>query len=418
MLQSKLFGKTIKDAPKDEMSVNADLLYRAGYVEKLMAGVYNYLPLGVRVLDKIKTIVKEEMNATGAMELLMPALQPKELWDETGRWETMKEVMFQFKGRGDSDIGVACTHEEVITDLVRKRIFSYKELPVSLYQIQDKFRNEPRAKSGLLRGREFWMKDMYSFHTSDADFQKYYDEVKIAYLKLFQRCGLDAKIVEADGGLFTTKRTHEFQVFCETGEDTIRYCEKCDFAQNIEICEVQVGDQCPNCGAQIMEAKGIEVGNIFPLETKYSKAMKAEFTDESGKRQAMIMGCYGIGVSRVMGSIVELHHDDKGIVWPKAIAPFQVHLISLNKENDEIKNAADELYQKLLLEKIEVLYDDREESAGKKLNDADLIGLPMRIVISAKTLKENSVEIKERDKDDARLIALSDAANAIISAVK
>lgn len=409
MLQSKLFGKTIKDTPKDEMSVNADLLYRGGFVEKLMSGVYNYLPLGLRVLDKVKAIVKEEMNATGAMEVLMPSLQPKELWDETGRWDTLHEVMFQFKGRGDADIGLACTHEEVITDLVRKRIFSYKDLPVSLYQIQDKFRNEPRAKSGLLRGREFWMKDMYSFHTSDADFQKYYDECKIAYLKLFKRCGMDAKIVEADGGVFTTKHSHEFQVFCETGEDTIRYCEKGDFAQNIEIAEVQVGDQCPNCGGQILEAKGIEVGNIFPLETKYSKAMKAEFTDESGKRNDMIMGCYGIGVSRIIGSTVEVNHDDKGIIWPKEIAPFSVHLVSLNKENDDIKKASDDLYAKLLAEKIEVLYDDRDESAGRKLNDADLIGLPVRVVVSAKTLKENSVEIKSRNKDDAALVGLDSA---------
>ncbi len=407
MKQSKLFGKTQKETPKDEVSVNADLLYRGGYVEKLMAGVYNYLPLGLRVLDKVKEIVKEEMNATGAMEVLMPSLQSKELWDETGRWETLKEVMFQFKGRGDADIGLACTHEEVITDLVRKRIFSYKELPISLYQIQDKFRNEPRAKSGLLRGREFWMKDMYSFHTSDADFQKYYDEVKVAYLKLFKRCGLDAKIVEADGGVFTTKRSHEFQVFCETGEDTIRYCDKCDFAQNIEICEVNAGDKCPKCGSSILESRGIEVGNIFPLETKYSDAMGADFTDESGKKQAMIMGCYGIGVSRIMGSVVEVHHDDKGIIWPEEIAPFRVHLIALGKD-EKVMSATVKLYAELLKSGVEVLFDDREISAGMKLNDSDLIGLPFRVIVSDKTFAKGQAEFKRRSKSESMLIGLDE----------
>jgi prolyl-tRNA synthetase len=407
MKQSKLFGKTQKETPKDEVSVNSDLLYRGGYVEKLMAGVYNYLPLGLRVLDKVKAIVKEEMNATDAMEVLMPSMQPKELWDETGRWGTCKDVMFQFKGRGDADIGLAFTHEEVITDLVRKRIFSYKELPVSLYQIQDKFRNEPRAKSGLLRGREFWMKDMYSFHTSDADFQRYYDECKIAYLKLFKRCGLEAKIVEADGGMFTTKRTHEFQVFCETGEDTIRYCDKCDFAQNIEICEVKTGDKCPNCDGVIKENKGIEVGNIFPLETKYSGAMGADFTDESGKKQPMIMGCYGIGVSRILGTVVEVHHDAKGIIWPEEIAPFRVHLVPLGKDK-KVMLAAEKLYAELLAAGVEVLFDDREMSAGMKLNDADLIGLPLRIIVSEKTLANNQAEFKRRDESEAIFIGLDE----------
>lgn len=413
MKQSKLFGKTQKETPKDEVSVNADFLYRGGFVEKLMAGVYSYLPLGLRVLDKTKAIIKEEMNSTDAMEVLMPSLQPKELWDETGRWDTLKEVMFQFKGRGDADIGLACTHEEVITDLVRKRTFSYKELPVSLYQIQDKFRNEPRAKSGLLRGREFWMKDMYSFHVSDEDFQRYYDEVKVAYLKLFKRCGLDAKIVEADGGVFTTKRSHEFQVFCETGEDTIRYCEGCDFAQNIEICEITAGGKCPKCGGVIGESKGIEVGNIFPLETKYSKSMGAEFTDEAGEKKTMIMGCYGIGVSRILGTVVELHHDDKGIIWPEEIAPFRVHLIALGKDG-QVMVEAEKVYKELLANGVEVLFDDRELSAGMKLNDADLIGLPYRVILSERTLANGEAEIKLRKDSESKLVKL----DKILSEVK
>ncbi|MBU1131953.1 proline--tRNA ligase [Patescibacteria group bacterium] len=405
MRQSKLFGKTIKEAAKDEISLNARLLNRGGFVEKLMSGVYSYLPLGLRVLDKIKNIVREEMNATGAMEVLMPTLQPKELWDETGRWEGMKDVMFQFKGRGDSDIGLGCTHEEVITDLVRKRIFSYKELPVSLYQIQDKFRNEPRAKSGLLRGREFWMKDMYSFHTTESDFEKYYDEVKLSYLQLFKRCGLDAKIVEASGGIFTEKFSHEFQVFCETGEDTIHYCRECDFAQNIEICEENVGDKCPKCGGEVFESKGIEVGNIFPLETKYSGAMNACFTDKNGERKPMIMGCYGLGPSRIMGTIVEVSHDDKGIIWPKEVAPFAVHLVALGND-EKVFSSADQLYDKLVSAGMEVLYDDREESAGIKLGDSDLLGIPMRIVISNRTLEKNSAEIKMRAEENAELVEL------------
>jgi prolyl-tRNA synthetase len=251
------------------------------------------------------------------------------------------------------------------------------------------------------------MKDMYSFHTSDADFQRYYDECKIAYLKLFKRCGLEAKIVEADGGMFTTKRTHEFQVFCETGEDTIRYCDKCDFAQNIEICEVKTGDKCPNCDGVIKENKGIEVGNIFPLETKYSGAMGADFTDESGKKQPMIMGCYGIGVSRILGTVVEVHHDAKGIIWPEEIAPFRVHLVPLGKDK-KVMLAAEKLYAELLAAGVEVLFDDREMSAGMKLNDADLIGLPLRIIVSEKTLANNQAEFKRRDESEAIFIGLDE----------
>ncbi|NQT49312.1 hypothetical protein HQ571_01310 [Candidatus Kuenenbacteria bacterium] len=405
MRQSKLFTKTIKDAPKDEVSVNAQLLIKAGFVDKLMAGVYSYLPLGLLTLRKINDVVREEMNAIDGQEILMPALSPKELWDKTGRWEDPgTEVMFQFKGRSDKELGLGWTHEEVVTPLVQKFVKSYKDLPVAVYQIQDKFRNEPRAKSGLMRGIEFSMKDLYSFHTTEEDMWDYYEKSKQAYLNVFNRCGLDAKIVEASGGAFS-KYSHEFQVLTEYGEDTVFYCSKCDFAQNSEISKVKAGDKCPKCGESISEGKAIEVGNIFPLKTKYSSAFKFKYTAENGKEQDVIMGCYGIGPSRVMGSVVEIHHDDKGMIWPEEIAPFKVHLLFLGKD-DKIKAAAEKLYLGLNEAGIEVLFDDRDVSAGVKLNDSDLIGLPYRIVVSEKTLAEDSVELKKRADEKVDLVEL------------
>lgn len=407
MRQSKLFGKTIKDAPKDELSVNAALLVRAGFIDKLMSGVYTYLPLGLSVLNKIKTIVREEMNAIDGQEILMPALTPKDNWEKTGRWtDPGREVMFQFKGRSDKDFGLGWTHEEIVTPLVQKFVKSYKDLPVAVYQIQDKFRNEPRAKSGLLRGLEFCMKDLYSFHRDENDLNEYYEKSKQAYLNVFKRCGLDAIIVEASGGAFS-KFSHEFQVLTAYGEDIVRYCPKGDFSQNKEICELQVGDNCPNCGESILEGKAIEVGNIFPLKTKYSKAFDFKYKDENGKDQDVVMGCYGIGPSRVMGSVVEIHHDDKGIIWPEAIAPFRVHLLTL-KNSANIVAGAEKLYQELNEAGIETLYDDRDETTGVKLNDCDLIGLPYRLIVSDKTLETNSVELKKRSSDKMELIKIDE----------
>ncbi len=407
MRQSKLFTKTIKDAPKDEVSINAGLLIKAGFVDKLMAGAYSYLPLGLKVLDKIKNIVRQEMDAIDGQEILMPALTPKENWQKTGRWtEPGPEVMFQFKGRSEKDFGLGWTHEEIVTPLVQKFVKSYKDLPVMVYQIQDKFRNEPRAKSGLLRGLEFSMKDLYSFHRDEKDLNEYYEKAKVAYLKFFKRCGLPAKIVEASGGDFS-KYSHEFQVFTEFGEDTVFYCELCDFAQNNEICELKVGDKCPKCGGEIREAKAIEVGNIFPLKNKYSSAFDFKYTDEDGTQKEVMMGCYGIGPSRVLGTVVEIHHDDKGIVWPEAIAPFKVHLLFLGKD-DKIKSTAEKLYQELTEAGVEVLFDDRDESAGVKLNDSDLIGIPYRILVSGKTLEQDSVEYKKRNEDKTELIKISE----------
>lgn len=392
MLQSKLFGKTVREAPKDETSFNARLLAQAGFIEKLMAGVYSYLPLGLRVFSKIQNIVREEMNSLGAQEIYLPALQPKELWQEAGRWESLKGVMFQFKAR-DKEFGLAATHEEVVVDIARKRVGSYRDLPFALYQLQDKFRNEPRAKSGLLRGREFNMKDLYSFHADEKDLNEFYQKAIEAYQKVFKRLNLDALLVEASGGMFSQEHSHEFQVLTEYGEDEIVYCDQADFAQNVEICQLKENDHCPNCAAPLKKGKAIEVGNIFKLGTKYSEAMNLSYVDDQGNKKFVVMGCYGMGPSRLMGTEVEVYHDEKGIVWPKSLTPFQVHLLLLS-ENGLKKNRAKKLYQDLSDQGWQVLFDDREVSSGIKLKDADLIGNSLQIIIGEKT--KDQLEYKQR----------------------
>lgn len=408
MKQSQLFGKTLKTVPKDEISRNAELLIRGGFIDKLMAGAYSYLPLGYRVLEKIKNIIREEMNAIGGQELFMPALQPKALWEETGRWtDPGKAVMFQFKGREDKEYGLGWTHEEVIVDIARKRVSSYKDLPFALYQIQDKFRDEPRVKSGLLRGKEFSMKDLYSFHATEEDLLNFYEKAKLAYLNVFKRCGLDALVVEASGGSFSKEYSHEFQVLTPFGEDTIFYCPNRDFAQNKEISKVKAGDKCPSCGEKIMEGKTIEVGNIFKLYTKYSAPMKLQFTDADGKKKDVIMGCYGIGPSRVMGAIAEVHNDKKGIIWPENIAPYKIHLLTLD-DNSKVMEAGEKLYHHFLQKGEEVLWDDRALSPGVKFADADLIGIPTRLIVSKKTLEQEAMEFKRRGEEKSEIKPLKE----------
>lgn len=404
MRQSQLFTKTTKEAPKDEVSLNSRLLIQAGFVDKLMAGVYTYLPLGLRVLNKIKNIVREEMNAIGGQEILMPALTPKEIWETTERWDKI-DVLFKLNGAGDKEFALGSTHEEVVTPLVKKFVKSYKDLPVAVYQIQDKFRNEPRAKSGLLRGREFSMKDLYSFHTSVEDLDNYYEKSKQAYLNVFKRCGLNAEIAEASGGVFS-KFSHEFQVMTEYGEDDVYYCAKCGRHQNKEL--VVDGElKCPYCGETREIKKSIEVGNIFRLLTRFTDPFEFTFKDEDGKDKPVVMGCYGIGPSRILGSVVEIHHDDNGMIWPEAIAPFDIHLISLAKTEEE-KNKADQVYNSLLKAGKEVLYDDRDGvTAGAKFADSDLIGIPTRYIVSAKTLEKDSVEVKKRGEKESKLEKLS-----------
>jgi len=406
MKQSQLFYKTLKEAPKDEKSINAKLLLRAGFIYKEMAGVYSYLPLGLLVLRKIENIIRKEMEKIGGQEILMTVLQPKHLWQETNRWsKEIGKVMYKCK-ENKKELGLGPTHEEMLTDIIRHYVKSYEDLPLYLYQIQTKFRKEPRARSGLLRGREFDMKDLYSFHASQIDFQRYYEKVKKSYLKIFKRCGLKAMVTEASGAGFITGFTHEFQVLTPGGEDTIIFCSKEHFSQNKDITKFKAGDKCPVCKKRLLQGKSIEVGNVFPLGTKYSKAMKTYFIDKDGKRKFIIMGCYGLGPSRTMGAVVEVHHDDKGILWPEEIAPFLVHLIPIENIK-RVKKMSEKLYQGLQNRGIEVLYDDREEkSGGEKFAEADLIGIPHRIVVSEKTLKKNCLEIKKRSEKRVKLIKI------------
>ncbi len=410
MLQSKLFTKTQKEMPRGEKSINAVLLQRAGFIYKEMSGVYTFLPLGFLVLRKIEDIIREEMERISGQEVFMSVLQPKELWQKTDRWSkgVGKEIMYKCKV-GDKEIGLGPTHEEMLTDIIKNYVKSYEDLPLAVFQIQTKFRKEPRAKSGLLRGREFGMKDLYSFHATEQDFKDYYQKVKKAYFRIFERCGLKAIFTEASGAGFTREYTHEFQVISEGGEDIIVYCPRHHFAQNKEITKFKAGDRCPVCQGVLKENKSIEVANIFPLGDKYSKAMGAFFQDKDGKKKPIIMGCYGIGTSRLMGAISEVLHDEKGIIWPSQVAPFLVHLILLPvKKIVPLRKTAEKIYLGLQKSGIDILYDDREDkSAGEKFAEADLIGIPWRIVVSERTLEKDSVEVKKRDRKKVELIKIN-----------
>ncbi len=408
MKYSQLFGKTSKSIQSDADSANAKLLTQGGFVVKQMAGVYNYLPLGLRVLTKIQNIIREEMNAIGGNEILMPAMTQEASYAQTGR--DQMDVLFHLQGRDESELVLNPTHEEVVTPLAQKFIFSYRDLPVAVYQIQNKFRNEPRAKSGLLRGREFSMKDLYSFHVSQEDLDDFYHNKMIpAYKKIYDRLGIGESTIltYASGGAFS-RYSHEFQVLSDVGEDTIYLCQNCKkSAINKEIYSDEM-NTCLDCGGMEMEeTKAIEVGNIFKLGARFSEAFDFKYADSEGKEQLVQMGCYGIGPSRVMGTIVEVSHDDKGIIWPKSVAPYAVHLVTLGAD-DNVKQEAEKLYNQLQKKGVEVLWDDRDASAGAKLADADLIGIPTRLVISKKTLAEDCVEVKERNEKDAKMVKLAE----------
>lgn len=406
MKQSILFTKTRRDIGADEKSLNASLLIRAGFIDKLTAGVYTYLPLGLKVLNKIENIVREEMNNINGQEILMPALTPKESWQLTNRWEGF-DALFKLKGHDKKEYALGATHEEVVTPLVQKFVFSYKDLPKYVYQIQTKFRNEPRAKSGLLRGREFSMKDLYSFHTDEKDLENYYEQVKKAYFKIFKRLNLEevTHYTFASGGDFS-KYSHEFQTIAKNGEDIIFICQKCNLAYNKEI--INEIKECQECGApksKFKEDRAIETGNIFKLGTRFTADFKFKYINEKGKEQDVIMGCYGIGPSRIMGTIIEVHNDKKGIIWPVSVAPYQVHLILLGDDN-KLAKKGEKIYNNLINAGYEVLYDERQESAGVKLNDADLIGIPYRLIISEKTIKQNRIEVKVRNSSQTDLVEI------------
>lgn len=561
MKQSRLIGRTLRETPKDAQTAAHALMLRGGYIQQLSAGVYSYMPLLTRTLSKISQIIREEMTAAGAVELLMPALQPKELWEETDRWErytAVDGIMFAFKDRRGATACLGPTHEEVITDILRREIKSYKDLPKCAFQIQTKFRDEIRPRFGLMRAREFIMKDAYSFDADEAGLEASYEAMRQAYHRICQRLGYKYRAVEADSGAIGGSGSQEFMVLAETGEDTILFCNQCDYAANQEkaqsklqefpqdtelqpmqavlgegligveklakflnipvwkttktliyeadgavvavmvrgdcdVNEVKVanflgckslrlappekikeltgaevgyagpiglppsvriiadhyvnnrvnfecganqtnyhnigvnfgrdlplpefgdfklakaGDQCPRCAGKLQAAQGIEVGHIFKLGKKYSEAMKCQYLDAAGKLQTVIMGCYGIGVTRMAAAAVEQSHDDKGIIWAPQIAPAHVHLIGLNIEDPAIAAQVEQIYQRFLQEKIEVLYDDRAARAGEKFSDADLIGLPYRVTVSKRTLEQQKVELKLRTEAKAEVLGLDEA---------
>jgi prolyl-tRNA synthetase len=411
MRQSKLFTKTKKESPADEVALNAELLIKAGFIHKEMAGVYAFLPLGLRVIENIKKIIREEMNAVGGQELYMTTLQPRDIWEKTDRWDDAKvDNWFKTKLKSGEELGVGLTHEEPIVDVLSNYISSYRDLPISVYQIQNKFRNELRAKSGILRGREFMMKDMYSFARNEEEHLKIYEEVAQAYHRVYKRLGIGHITYRtyADGGIFTKKFSDEFQTISGIGEDTIYLDEEKNIAVNKEIYTDENLAKLGLDKSKLVEKRSIEVGNIFPLESKYTDALNVYFTDENGEKKSIISGCYGIGVSRTMGVLAEIFSDDKGLVWPESVAPFKVHLLLLG-EDENVMKEAEVLYLELTTKGIEVLFDDRKDmSAGEKFADADLIGIPYRVVVSKRSLADGGYELKKRTDQNGKIVSAED----------
>lgn len=399
MRQSQLFTKTRKEAPADEVARSAQLLIRGGFVAKELAGVYDLLPLGLRVMEKIVGVIRREMNAIDGQEVSLTALQDAELWKRTDRWDDAKvDNWFKTKLKNETEVGLAFTHEEALTRLMTNYVTSYRDLPKFVYQFQTKFRNELRAKSGLLRGREFLMKDLYSFTATSADLDAYYERAATAYHRVFAAVGLGAMTFRtfASGGVFS-KFSDEFQTLCPSGEDTIFLSREKGIAVNHEVYTDEILAELQLKKSELEEVKAIEVGNIFKLGTKYSEPLGLTFTDEQGKAHPVVMGSYGIGVGRLMATVVEVLADEAGMVWPTTIAPFDVHVVELNPKNDRtIAKAAAGLVSELEQHGREVLHDDRELSPGQKFADSDLIGIPMRVVVSAKTVAAESFEVKER----------------------
>ncbi len=386
MKQSLFYIPTLKEAPKDAEVKSHRLMLRAGLIRQTAAGIYTYLPLGFKVLKNIEAIIREELEAIGASELLMPALQPKSLWDESGRWADYGPELMRLKDRKDREFCLGPTHEEVITEVVRDIITSYKKLPVALYQIQTKYRDEMRPRFGLMRGREFIMKDLYTFSATEAGMNAWYDKVKDAYSRIFKRCGLSTKVVASNTGEIGGIEAHEFMVMSEVGEDTILYSKSSDYGINIEASDQQEGDMAPDGSGPLFAGKGIEVGNIFKIGTKYSIPMNAYYQDQTGEKKPVQMASYGIGISRTLMAVVEEHATEDGLIWPESLTPFDYHLIPLN----EVDDAVMEVYHKLK-ESARVLLDDRDERPGVKFKDAALIGIPKRIILG-RDFKDGRIE--------------------------
>ncbi|MEO7364467.1 MAG: aminoacyl--tRNA ligase-related protein [Candidatus Saccharimonadales bacterium] len=414
MKSSQLFTRTSKSILADETARNAQLLIQAGYIHKEMAGVYTFLPLGKRVLDNIVQVVREEMNAIGGQEVSMTALQHKDVWEATGRWsDDVIDVWFRTTISGGTEAGLAPTHEEPITNMMRQFISSYKDLPAQPYQFQTKFRNELRSKSGLMRGREFLMKDMYSFNVDQAAHDVFYEQTAVAYAKVFERLGIGDCTYKtfASGGSFSTY-SHEFQTLSPVGEDTIYVHEGKKIAINQEVYNDEVLADLGVTKDELVEKTAVEVGNIFTLGTKFSDALDLKFTAEDGSAHSVFMGSYGIGPSRLMGLLAEHFADARGLVWPAAVAPAQVYLARLG-DNDDVVKQADKLYDDLMSQGVQVLYDERDSRPGEKFADADLLGMPWRVVISDKTVAANSFEVKARTATDVEMLSKDDLAKRL-----
>ncbi len=416
MRQSQLFTKTRKEVPSDEVAKNAELLIRAGFIHKEMAGVYSYLPLGFRVMKNIENIIREEMNAIGGIEMKTSVFQNKEVWEKTNRWsDEIVDNWFKTKLKNGGEVGLSFTNEEAYSNILRQYVNSYKDLPIYPYDFKEIFRNEARSKSGIMRGREFYWKALYSFSKDEIEHNEFYEKVKNAYKNIFERAGIgdSTYITFSSGGTFS-KFSHEFQTITDAGEDIIYIDDKKKIAINKEVYNDEVIENLGLNKEELIEKKGVEVGNIFTLGTKFSEPFDLKYKNENGEEKMVFMGSYGIGLGRLMGAIVETLSDEKGIVWPKEVSPFAVHLVRLGEDENVLK-FADELYEDLRKKGVEVLYDDRDLRAGEKFADSDLIGIPLRFVVSERTVAEGNVEVKRRRENEAEIVSFGEAVKLVVS---
>jgi prolyl-tRNA synthetase len=413
MLWTQSYINTLKESPAEAEAISHKLMLRAGLIRKLTSGTYSYLPLGMKVLQKVETIIRSEMNAAGAQEVLLPALQPVELWKLSGRLEQIGQVMITFKDRHGKEMALGPTHEEVITDLVKKDVKSYRQLPVILYQIQTKFRDEPRPRFGIIRSAEFIMKDAYSFDRDEKGLNASYQKMYNAYQRIFERCGLKFLAIEAEPGIMGGDVSHEFTCPAESGEDLILECTKCNLQKIQALDENKAKANCTKCGQEFKATRAIEVGHTFKLKAKYSQILQAEFLDEDGREKPIVMGCYGIGVNRIIACAIEQNYDQEGIIWPLALAPYPVVIVPINIDEPKTKQVAFKIYEEIKKAAIDVLLDDRPERAGVKFKDADLLGFPYQVIVGEKNLTQDRIEIKNRKNQQVLQVGLNQALEKI-----